>query len=290
MLRWLGLLKLLQQNPENTVGVFDLWPFYAALLNSQLLVESKVFKNYVLFALRYEPYKLKDHLGKDFQGCFLPNFPIELTLNRYSGSLHKSLKLNKFEFLSRTGFTRAESIRKGAYAELIGIDPKIIQVLLLFPLQRILLFSSFSRPIQPDVIEEHLARTAGDRHVTLGPQSDSDPVNVGQDYALICKGLQRDNPLGPDVDLCRDRIIMDHHCRSSGTVRNRYIQRLGIVAEYADILVRPLRANSTSNRDVSQYGLTCQSNVMARKRQANVDIRTHLDVLCALHRPRGAVG
>jgi len=39
----------------------------------------------------------------DFKGCFLPNIPIELILNRYSGSLHNSLKLNKFEFFSRTG-------------------------------------------------------------------------------------------------------------------------------------------------------------------------------------------
>jgi len=30
--------------------------------------------------------------------CFLPNIPIELILNRYSGSLHKLLKLDKFEF------------------------------------------------------------------------------------------------------------------------------------------------------------------------------------------------
>ena len=29
---------------------------------------------------------------------FLPNIPIELMLNRYSRSLPKSLKLNKFEF------------------------------------------------------------------------------------------------------------------------------------------------------------------------------------------------
>ena len=37
------------------MSVFDLRPFYAALLNSQLLAESKVFKNYVLFAPEYEP-------------------------------------------------------------------------------------------------------------------------------------------------------------------------------------------------------------------------------------------
>ncbi len=45
----------LKPNPENTVGVFDLRPFYAMLLNSQLLAKSKVFENYVLFTPEYEP-------------------------------------------------------------------------------------------------------------------------------------------------------------------------------------------------------------------------------------------
>ena len=71
--------------------------------NSQLLTERKVFKDQVSFALEYESEQSKDELGKDFQGCFLPNITIELILNRYSGSLHKSLKLKKLEFLSRTG-------------------------------------------------------------------------------------------------------------------------------------------------------------------------------------------
>jgi hypothetical protein len=47
-------------------------------------------------------WRLNDELGKNFQGCFLPNIPLELILNRHSESLHKSLKLNKFEFLRRT--------------------------------------------------------------------------------------------------------------------------------------------------------------------------------------------
>jgi len=40
--------------------------------------------------------------GNDFKGCFLSNIPIELIFNLYPGSLPKSLKLNKYEFLSRT--------------------------------------------------------------------------------------------------------------------------------------------------------------------------------------------
>ena len=44
---------------------------------------------------------------------------------------------------------------------------------------------SSSQPIQPDVINEHLARTAGDCHVALCAKTDSNPVNVSQNYALI---------------------------------------------------------------------------------------------------------
>ncbi len=44
----------------NTVAVLDLRPFYAALLNSQLLAKSKVFKDYVTCATEYEPEKFMD--------------------------------------------------------------------------------------------------------------------------------------------------------------------------------------------------------------------------------------
>jgi hypothetical protein len=57
----------------------------------------------VMSVFEYEPEKLKDDLGKDFQGCLLPEISIESRLNRYSGSLHKLLKSNKFEYLSRAG-------------------------------------------------------------------------------------------------------------------------------------------------------------------------------------------
>jgi hypothetical protein len=49
-------------------------------------MESKVFKNYVMFAHEYEPEKLKDELGDDFQGCLLPDSSIEFILNRYAVS------------------------------------------------------------------------------------------------------------------------------------------------------------------------------------------------------------
>ena len=50
----------------------------------------------------------------DKSSCFLPNIPIELILTRYSGSLHKSLEVNKFEFFSvghsnRTGDMKTTS-------------------------------------------------------------------------------------------------------------------------------------------------------------------------------------
>jgi hypothetical protein len=36
------------------------------------------------------------------QGCLLPDSSIEFILNRYAVSLHKTLKLHKFELLRRT--------------------------------------------------------------------------------------------------------------------------------------------------------------------------------------------
>jgi len=41
------------------------------------------------------------------------------------------------------------------------------------------LFSSFSRPIQPDIVEEHLAGTAGDSRIAPGSKSDCNPVDIG---------------------------------------------------------------------------------------------------------------
>ena len=56
----------------------------------------------VWFAPGYEPERLKDEFGEDFQGCLLPDSSIEFMLNRYAVSLHKTLKLHKFELLRRT--------------------------------------------------------------------------------------------------------------------------------------------------------------------------------------------
>jgi hypothetical protein len=67
-----------------------------------LLGENKVYRNYVMFAPEYEPETLKDELDDDFQCCVPPNISIELTHDRYSGSLHKPLNLNTFEFVIRT--------------------------------------------------------------------------------------------------------------------------------------------------------------------------------------------
>ncbi len=91
--------------------------------NSQLLTERKVFKDQVSFALEYESEQSQDELGKDFQGCFLPNITIELILNRYSGSLHESLKLKKFEFLSRTGVSIQVYIPTSVRGCMTGVEP-----------------------------------------------------------------------------------------------------------------------------------------------------------------------
>jgi len=60
------------------------------------------FKNYVVFAPKYELEKLKDELGEDSQCCLLVDISIELVHNRCSRRLHKPLKSNKFKSLSRT--------------------------------------------------------------------------------------------------------------------------------------------------------------------------------------------
>jgi len=46
-----------------------------------LLAQSKVFENYVKFVPEYAPEKLIDELGKDFQGCVLPDISIEFILD-----------------------------------------------------------------------------------------------------------------------------------------------------------------------------------------------------------------
>ena len=53
-----------------------------------------------MFAPEDEPEELKDEFGEDFQGCLLPNIPIESFHNRYPESLHRPLELNKFDFLT----------------------------------------------------------------------------------------------------------------------------------------------------------------------------------------------
>ena len=78
---------------------------------------------------------------------------------------------------------------KGAYTESIDIGPELMQILMSSTGKRRSLLRSSSRPIQPDVIIEHLARTAGRRHIALGAEANCDAVNIGQIYALIGKGL-----------------------------------------------------------------------------------------------------
>ena len=182
----------------------------------------------------------------------------------------------------------AQSKTTGAYTDSTSTGPELMQSV--YPQYHILWLRFRLWSVQPDIIEVHLARTAGYRYIALGTQADCDPVNIGQDYALIRKRLQWDNPLGPGVYCCRGRIIMDHNRSHSGAVGNRHVKRLGGVAGYADILVRPLRTDCPGSRDIGEYRLASQSGVMARHRQTDLDIRTHRDVLCALHGPGRAVG
>ncbi len=63
--------------------------------------------------------------------------------------------------------------------------PRIIQFLLLFPLQRILFLKSLPKQMQTDIVNIHLARTAGYCHIALGSQANRYGSHVGQIDALI---------------------------------------------------------------------------------------------------------
>ncbi len=116
------------------------------------------------------PVRLINYLYLRFHTPYYTPFAI-----RNQANLHQILRL------------WAEPIKKGAYAELIGIGPEIIQILLLFSQKQCLLFNSLSRLIQTDVVNIHLARTAGYRHVALCTQANGNPVNIGQNDTLIGK-------------------------------------------------------------------------------------------------------
>jgi len=75
-------------------------------------------------------------------------------------------------------------MKKGTYTRLIGKDPEIMRIVLLFPLKRILLLSSLCRLVQSNVVNINRARAAGGRYIALCPHTDRDFVDVGQIDAL----------------------------------------------------------------------------------------------------------
>jgi hypothetical protein len=68
--------------------------------------------------------------------------------------MNVSISVYESKFASRNYKPNYLPILKRAYTKLIGIDPEIIQVLLSLPQKWFLLFSSLSRQIQPDIINE----------------------------------------------------------------------------------------------------------------------------------------
>jgi len=50
------------------------------------------------------------------------------------------------------------------------------------------LLSRLSRPVEPDVVNIHFARTAGHRHVASSTKANGNTVNIGQNNVLIGKG------------------------------------------------------------------------------------------------------
>ena len=87
---------------------------------------------------------------------------------------------------------------EGAYTESSGIDPKLMPIGIILT-KTILLLSGSSRPVQPDVVNEHLTRTARRRHVAFRSLTDRYSVDIVKAYALVCKGLQGYDPLRPGV-------------------------------------------------------------------------------------------
>ena len=80
--------------------------------------------------------------------------------------------------------------------------------------------------------------------------------------------------------------------RTAGLVGNSHVQWLSIVAEDADVLVRPLTGDRAGSRNVGEYGLTGQRGIVAGQRQTDVDILAHRNILrsCARYRlPRRTV-
>ena len=72
---------------------------------------------------------------------------------------------------------------EGVYTESSDIDPKLMSLHII--LKTTLLLGGSSRPVQSDVVNKHLARTARRRYVAFCPQADRNPVNIVKAYSLI---------------------------------------------------------------------------------------------------------
>ena len=87
----------------------------------------------------------------------------------------------------RSFVQRFSAIKKGAHTELNGIGPELVQIVILRFCKRHLR-PDIPRPIQPDVVEEHLACAAG-HGAASSADTESDLVDIGQIDALIGKSL-----------------------------------------------------------------------------------------------------
>jgi len=70
-----------------------------------------------------------------------------------------------------------------------------------------MLFQLRSLSIQPNVINIHLARSARYRGIASGTKTNSVSIDIGQNYALLGKGFQRDFPLRPVLRKDWDTIL-----------------------------------------------------------------------------------
>ena len=112
----------------------------------------------------------------------------------------------------------------GACTELISTGPEVIHLLILIRQKRHLPLRNISWPIQKDVVEEHLARTAR-LWITPVAETNTNRIDISKVHTLVCKLLQVNIPFGPLS--CQRRIgiiIIDH----SAAIEN-YIHQLSSV-------------------------------------------------------------
>ena len=96
------------------------------------------------------------------------------------------------------------------------------------------------RTIQPDIVNIHHTRAAGDSSIAFGAYADRDAVHTRQVHTLLGERLQGDDPLRPGGGN-QIRIDMIHDRGAAGAIGDRHIHRLGGIRRGASIPQRQFR-------------------------------------------------